>query len=80
LQAVRILAQSGYDPSAFLEYLRRVQPAALPSGSPLPPIDERVATLQKEIANLLPGRRYTAGEDLSPLQIEVRKRIEKRLW
>jgi beta-barrel assembly-enhancing protease len=76
--AVQIMAQAGYDPAALAAYVNRVQPPpkrrndTSRSFSPWPPAEERIKLMQKEIAKLLPGQAYSAGDQIEPIQAAVR--------
>jgi predicted Zn-dependent protease len=53
--AVQTMAQAGFDPNALARYTERVQPpvpTTLAAFSPLPPRDERIASILSEIAKL----------------------------
>jgi hypothetical protein len=77
------MANAGYDPVALAAYIRRAQPApvrqtAISRGfSQWPTADERVKQIEKEIRKLSPDRRYAVGEDIEPIQIEVRNLTAK---
>ena len=74
LLAVPIMTGAGYDPSALLRYIQRVQvdsPGSAGPSSPLPPRDKRVAALKEAIA-ALPAREYSVGSDFARIQNEVR--------
>lgn len=76
--AAQTMAKAGYDPAALAAYIRRVQQAPKEKGavsqvfSPWPTADERVKQIEKQIRNLPPDQRYAAGEDIVPIQVEVR--------
>jgi predicted Zn-dependent protease len=81
--AVQIMAKAGYDPAALAAYIRRVRPAPGRQGpisgafSPWPAAEERVKQIGKEIGKLPPGRTYSAGEDIKPIQLALRSRPAK---
>ncbi len=57
LIAVQTMAHAGFDPNALARYTERVQPRASVTGSvfsPLPPRDERIASMLSAIAKLPP--------------------------
>lgn len=79
--AVEIMANAGFNPAALATYLRRVQPADRASLSrtfaTLPAVEERVSAIEKEMAQIPPGRNYSTGEDLQEIQREVRNLTAK---
>ncbi|MGA3237562.1 MAG: M48 family metalloprotease [Bryobacteraceae bacterium] len=81
--AVQIMAKAGYDPLAMAAYIRRAQQApgrqtAISRGfSPWPAAEERIQQIDKEIRKLSPDRRYSVGEDIQPIQLEVRNLAAK---
>jgi beta-barrel assembly-enhancing protease len=74
--AAHSMAAAGFDPSALLRYIQRVQVDRQDQSaqySPYPPLAERIAALQKQIANL-PARAYTdSGEEFRQMQQRVRE-------
>jgi beta-barrel assembly-enhancing protease len=75
LLAVPIMARAGFDPSALIRYIQRVQRDPPASGAPfsaLPARDERVAALENAIA-FLPAREYAVGSDFARIQEDVRR-------
>jgi predicted Zn-dependent protease len=79
--AVQTMAKAGFDPAAFVAYIQRAQQIAKPGAasqmfSPWPRVKERVEAMEKEIRTLTPGRSYSAGEDLQPIQDIVRKLMQ----
>ncbi len=65
-QAVRAMASAAYDPVALLRYIDRVQPVQ----SSLPPRSDRIAALEKAIAEL-PVQSYSSPkEDFKHIQFE----------
>ena len=53
-RAVEMLATSGYDPAALLDYVKKNQPENPPAYSHLPPRAERVAAIQEALAAIPP--------------------------
>jgi predicted Zn-dependent protease len=49
--AVRIMAASGYDPSALLDHIRRTQRDVTPEYSALPPRFDRISALESLVTN-----------------------------
>jgi predicted Zn-dependent protease len=75
--AIRAMAKAGYDPTAMLAYLRRVQPEKPPNlYAIVPPKQERLAAVQKEIQEL-PFATYRTEDNLPPIQDEVRQAIPR---
>jgi predicted Zn-dependent protease len=75
LQAVKLLSSAGYEPSALVRYLDRVQKdPAQPSYSAFPLRGDRVAAIAGAIA-ALPDRTYTSSGDLSRIQAELRAMV-----
>jgi predicted Zn-dependent protease len=78
--AIQTMSKAGYDPAALAAYIRRVQqtPRLRQAGSvsrvfsPWPTAEERVKRIDEEIRKLPADRRYPAGEDIEPVQLEVR--------
>lgn len=59
--AVQTMALAGYEPSALLRYIDRMQTGAIGQlHSPLPPRERRIASLKQAIAEL-PPRDYSSG-------------------
>jgi beta-barrel assembly-enhancing protease len=72
--AIRTMARTGFDPTALLRYMERVQPAA----SALPDRDQRHASMRLLIENLPPTNYAAPGEEFPAIQREVRRLMERR--
>jgi beta-barrel assembly-enhancing protease len=81
--AIQIMAKAGYDPVAMAAYIRRSKQepgrqAAIPGGfSQWPTADERIKQIEKEIRKMSPDRRYPVGENIEPIQLDVRNLLAK---
>lgn len=78
--AAQTMEQAGFDPRALMRYIGRVQPGPSPgasaASSPIPPRDERVATLMSMIAKL-PTATYPVPADgaFAAAREEVRRLV-----
>jgi predicted Zn-dependent protease len=79
-QAVRSLANAGYNPQALMDYLRRVQPPASPKNSRLPALAERIAAMEGETAAIPPRTEWReSAERFADAQERARRLLLKPL-
>ncbi|HWB84026.1 MAG TPA: M48 family metalloprotease [Bryobacteraceae bacterium] len=75
--AVNVMAAAGYNPAAFVDYIRRAQPALSGDAgkySPLPLRDKRISALETAAATLAPGSR-TNSDIFIAIQERVRELV-----
>ncbi len=77
--AVQAMARAGFDPSALVRYIERVQPStAYTVSTALPDSDQRVAKMRLAIEHL-PQLNYDARDDeFTTIKREVRRLTEPR--
>jgi predicted Zn-dependent protease len=69
------MAGAGWDPEGLVRYIGREQPSADTAAavfSALPPREERISALRKEIGNS-PPRAYSTSAEFAAVQAEVRR-------
>jgi predicted Zn-dependent protease len=80
--AVQAMAAAGYDPAGLWSYLEGIRPVRR-SGqmskmfATLPPVEERVAAIKKQILGL-PARTYQPGYEFTRLQAEFKSATIKK--
>jgi predicted Zn-dependent protease len=75
--AARISAAAGYDPQALVRYIDRSQTdQPNPERSPLPPREERIASLT-EFIRTLPDNTFSAGPEFQSIRDEVRRLLNQ---
>jgi predicted Zn-dependent protease len=70
--AVRAMAQAGFDPRAFLNYIGRRQTDDSTPGSPLPPREQRLSEISQAIAELPPLSYSSDNAEFERVREEVR--------
>ena len=78
--AVQVAAKAGYDPSALVRYIERVQPAAGSGAggvrSAVPERESRIAGMW-EVIQTMPARSYHAGMEFASIQTAVRRLVAR---